>query len=136
MLFRSINPVESREADSAMPATLKMEAPVPPDVRVLEGFRGLDDQGLDSLRRELGLAMDDGDLKCCREWAAAEGRDPTLTEIRMLDTYWSDHCRHTTFLTHLEDLDIRDDKVKKSLDMYLDLRRETGRENKIGRAHV
>ncbi len=125
-----INPVESREADSAMPATLKMDAPVPPDVRILEGFRDMDDEGLDSLRKELGLAMDDGDLMCCREWAAAEGRDPTLTEIRMLDTYWSDHCRHTTFLTHLENLDIRDEKVKKSLDMYLDLRRETGRENK------
>ncbi len=125
-----INPVESREAGSALPATLKMDAPVPPDVKVVEGFREMDAAALDSLRRELGLAMDDGDLEFCRAWASDEGRDPTLTEIRMLDTYWSDHCRHTTFLTQLEGLDVRDEKIKKSLEMYLDLRRETGRENR------
>ncbi len=125
-----INPVECRETDDALPATLALNAPVPPDVKVVEGFRDMDEGALDALRRELGLAMDGDDLKFCQAWTREEGRDPTLTEIRMLDTYWSDHCRHTTFLTHITDMDIRDEKVKDSLQMYLDLRKETGRENK------
>ena len=124
------NPVESRETGDALPETLEMDAPTPPDVPVLEGFRALDGEALDALRRDLGLAMDDGDLLFCQSWAREEGRDPTLTEIRMLDTYWSDHCRHTTFLTGLEDVDIRDEKARKTFEMYLDLRKECGREEK------
>lgn len=98
-----INPVDSREASLAKPGTLEMEAVAPPDVPILDGFcrSGRDD--LEKLRGELGLAMDLEDLLFSQEYFRdGENRDPTLTEIRMLDTYWSDHCRHTTFLTGLE----------------------------------
>ena len=97
-----INPVEAREASLDKKATLKMEYPVPTAVAVLDGFNQLDEEGLKKFIDENGLAMDLGDIKFCQEYFRSEQRDPTITEIKMIDTYWSDHCRHTTFGTVLD----------------------------------
>jgi len=102
-----INPVDSREASLAKPETLSMEAKVPPDVPVIKGFVDMTGRELGILRTSMGLAMNIDDLRFCRTYFSdTEKRDPTLTEIRMLDTYWSDHCRHTTFLTEITDVKI------------------------------
>ncbi|MDT8902822.1 phosphoribosylformylglycinamidine synthase [Anaeroselena agilis] len=99
-----INPVESREASLLKPASLKMRTETPPDVPVLAGFTAKDPDALAGLRDELGLAMSAEDLAHCQAYFRdTERRDPTLTELRVLDTYWSDHCRHTTFLTTIEE---------------------------------
>ena len=103
-----INPVEAREASLETKATLKMEYPVPTAVATLEGFNELDEEGLKKFIDEKGLAMDLGDIKFCQEYFRSEHRDPTITEIKMIDTYWSDHCRHTTFGTILDDVQIDD----------------------------
>ena len=87
-----INPVEAREASLETKATLKMEYPVPTAVATLEGFNELDEEGLKKFIDEKGLAMDLGDIKFCQEYFRSEHRDPTITEIKMIDTYWSDHC--------------------------------------------
>jgi phosphoribosylformylglycinamidine synthase len=98
-----INPVDSREATLELPATLARQAPEPAPVRRLDGFRTLADAGRAALHAELGLAMSPADLAFCqRHFADSEQRDPSVTEIRALDTYWSDHCRHTTFLTEID----------------------------------
>ncbi len=102
-----INPVESREASLLKPATLAMKAETPPDVPVLAGFTAKAAAGLAVLREEMGLAMSAEDLAFCQAYFRdTERRDPTLTELRVLDTYWSDHCRHTTFMTEIEDVAI------------------------------
>ena len=99
----TINTVDSREASMDLPASLTLETEQPNDVAVLEGFTSANSERLASLRADLGLAMSEADLAFCRDYFAnVEERDPTITEIRMLDTYWSDHCRHTTFLTKIE----------------------------------
>ncbi len=104
----SINPVDSREASLTKPHTLKTEVPQPPDIPVIEGFIGMDDGELEKLHIKLGLAMHIDDLKFCRKYfRESQRRDPTLTELRVLDTYWSDHCRHTTFLTEIKNVDIK-----------------------------
>ena len=90
-------PGTAREASLDTRATLKMEYPVPTEVEVLDGFNELDEAGLKKFIDEKGLAMDLGDIKFCQEYFRSEKRDPTITEIKMIDTYWSDHCRHTTF---------------------------------------
>lgn len=100
-----INPVDSHEAALEVPETLKDTLEQPDDVRILRGFNKLNKDGLESLRKELGLAMSAADIAFCQKYfREEEKRDPTLTEIRMLDTYWSDHCRHTTFLTRLTEV--------------------------------
>ncbi|MDR0451672.1 MAG: phosphoribosylformylglycinamidine synthase, partial [Treponema sp.] len=101
-----INPVDSREARADLPLSLEPEEQAVPDVPALEGFAHADDEALAAVRGEYGLAMSAGDLRCCRDYFKSEGRDPTLTELRVLDTYWSDHCRHTTFNTVLERIEI------------------------------
>ncbi len=102
-----INPVESREASLLKPASLEMKSDEPPAVPVLAGFTALDAAALAALGSELGLAMSADDLAFCQTYFRdQEKRDPSLTEIRVLDTYWSDHCRHTTFLTAIEDVAI------------------------------
>ncbi|MDR0709660.1 MAG: hypothetical protein LBF77_06310, partial [Spirochaetaceae bacterium] len=101
-----INPVDSREARAELPETLEPEEQEIPDVPVLAGFIQAGGERLAALREEYGLAMSADDLRCCRDYFKGEGRDPTLTELRILDTYWSDHCRHTTFTTVLERIDI------------------------------
>ena len=98
-----INPVESREASLDKPETLKVTHAQPEKVATVEGFVGMDDAGLSELLDKLGLAMDLDDLKYLQNYFRdEEKRDPTITEIRVVDTYWSDHCRHTTFSTHID----------------------------------
>ena len=125
-----INPVESREADLNKPDTLMQQYPEPADVPVLDGFRALDQAGLEELLNQYGLAMDLADLTFLqRYFRDEEKRDPTLTEVRVVDTYWSDHCRHTTFSTHLDRVDIQDPTINGAYLRYLSARDEVyGRE--------
>ena len=122
-----INPVEAREASLAERDTLKMEYPKPPMVETLDGFLNLDQAALAAFVDEKGLAMDLADITFCQDYFKTEKRDPTITEIRMIDTYWSDHCRHTTFGTVLEDVTIDDEVVKQAFARYLAMRDELGR---------
>ncbi len=125
-----INPVESREASLDTRVTLAENYPEPDDVAVLEGFTALDRAGLEELIARMGLAMDADDAEFCREYFKSEGREPTVTELRVLDTYWSDHCRHTTFGTILDGAEIADARVRAAYEHCLAMRRELGRENK------
>ena len=126
-----INPVESREASMDKPATLEQEHETPDSVAVVEGFTGLDEAGLKDLLDSLGLAMDLDDLKFLQAYFRdQEKRDPTITEVRVVDTYWSDHCRHTTFSTHLDDIQIDDPEVKAAYEQYLAARVEVYGEEK------
>ena len=104
-----VNPVESREASLAPAETLDLPIEDPKPVPVVEGLRNLDDKGMDDLISSMGLAMSHEDLAMIRDYFRdEEKRDPTVTEIRVLDTYWSDHCRHTTFSTKLTDIDVEE----------------------------
>ena len=115
-----INPVEAREADMEPVETLKMEYEVPTSVETITGFIDLDEAGLAALLDKLGLAMDLDDLKFLQaHFRDDEHRDPTITEVRVVDTYWSDHCRHTTFSTHLDKVDIEDPAVEAAYKDYL-----------------
>ena len=125
-----INPIEAREASLEPRDTLKMEQPVPPMVETVEGFLDLDEAGLASFIAERGLAMDAADIAFCQRYFAEEGRNPTITEIKMIDTYWSDHCRHTTFGTELENIVIDDEAVRAAFEQYLAMRHELGRDEK------
>ena len=125
-----INPVEAREAELAEKATLKMEFAVPTAVETLTGFNALDDDALEAFRNEKGLAMDHADIVFCQQYFRSEQRDPTITEIRLIDTYWSDHCRHTTFGTILDNVTIDDALVQGAFDRYMAIRKELGREQK------
>ena len=117
-----INPVERREASLEKPETLRADYALPETVAVMEGFTGYGEAELDAFRRQYGLAMDDADLAFCQKYFQSERRDPTLTEIRMIDTYWSDHCRHTTFLTEFTDVRFDDARVEKAYGRYLEIR--------------
>ena len=129
-----INPVESREASVDKPATLVREHAAPDRVAVVEGFTALDEKGLAHLLSELGLAMDLDDLKFLQTYFRdEEKRDPTITEVRVVDTYWSDHCRHTTFSTHLDAVDIGAPAVKAAYQRYLDARVEVYGEEKAAK---
>ena len=120
-----INPVESREASLDKPETLQGQYPVPEAVPVLHGFTQLDREGLEELLAQYGLAMDLADLTFLQTYFRdEEQRDPTLTEVRVVDTYWSDHCRHTTFSTHLDSVSVKRDDVKAAYQRYLDARVE------------
>ena len=125
-----INPVEAREASLDTRETLQMTYAVPEAVATLTGFNELDEAGLKAFIDEKGLAMDYGDIKFCQDYFRSEQRDPTITEIKMIDTYWSDHCRHTTFGTILDDVQIDDAVVQEAFDRYMALREETGRTEK------
>jgi len=104
-----INPVDSREASLDKPVSLDIRTEQPPDVAVLDGFIDLDNDGIDKVRKDLGLAMKNDDLLFCQSYFRdAERRDPTITEVRVLDTYWSDHCRHTTFHTAVNTVEIEE----------------------------
>ena len=117
-----INPVEARKALLEAKQTLAVEYTVPTEVVTLKGFCELSPAALRELISGLGLAMDEGDIAFCQEYFRAEQRDPTITEIRMIDTYWSDHCRHTTFGTILDNVNISDPVIKASYENYLKLR--------------
>ena len=120
-----LNPVECREASLYLPESLTLEASIPADVETVTGFTALDRAGLDALLARLGLAMDLEDLTFLQTYFRdTEHRDPTLTEIRVVDTYWSDHCRHTTFSTHLDSVEIHDPAVQAAYDRYLAAREE------------
>ena len=126
-----INPVEAREASLDEVETLKTEYPEPDDVEVIEHFIDYDDEILEIFIRERGLAMDLADIKVFQDYFAnVEHRDPTITEVKMVDTYWSDHCRHTTFGTELTDVEIDDEIVQAAFDAYLGMRHELGRDEK------
>ncbi len=126
-----INPVESREAALEMPTTLKTEYAIPETVATLDGFLELDAKGLADFVDQYGLAMDCDDIAFCQAYFQKEGRDPTITEIRMIDTYWSDHCRHTTFLTTIDDVKFEDELLQKAYDDYIATRKELGRTKPI-----
>jgi len=129
-----INPVESREASLEKPETLQVEYAIPSSVATVDGFIGLDDEGLKNLLDTMGLAMDLDDLKFLQNYfKTEENRDPTVTEIRVVDTYWSDHCRHTTFSTHLDEITIDDPAIQKAYERYLDARIEVYGEEKAAK---
>ena len=125
-----VNPVEARLASLEMPETLAAEVVEPEPVEVLEGFRELSEDELAAFIAERGLAMDLADIAFCQQYFQDEDRDPTITEIRVIDTYWSDHCRHTTFGTVLEHVDIDDTVVQEAFDRYMAMRHELGRDEK------
>ena len=126
-----INPIESREASLALRDTLAMQIPEPQPVEVVEGFIDLDEAGLAQFLSDRGLAMDLADITFFQKYfRETEKRNPTITEIKVVDTYWSDHCRHTTFGTELTNVEIDDEVVKLAFDKYLAMRAELGREHK------
>ena len=104
-----INPVESREASLDTYDTLSVTYELPTSVKTLDGFIAYNDAELDDFINTYGLAMDLDDIRFCRDYFRREDRDPTITEIRMIDTYWSDHCRHTTFLTTIDNVRFEDE---------------------------
>jgi phosphoribosylformylglycinamidine synthase len=124
-----INPVDSREASFDKPLTLAVDPPDPPPVAVVAGFRNMDEKALRALKDDMGLAMRYADLKLIRaHFRTVERRDPTITEVRVIDTYWSDHCRHTTFLTELKRVSFDEggypDIVKAAYDEYMKIRQK------------
>ena len=126
-----INPVERREASLEKVDSLKTTYDLPETVPTIVGFTEMDDQTVVGLIKTYALAMDSADILFCREYFRSEHRDPTLTELRMLDTYWSDHCRHTTFLTELTDVTFEDADVQAAYEKYLAMRAEIGRTKPI-----
>ena len=122
-----INPVESREAVLDTFDTLKVDYDKPAPVEILTGFTSYDDDKLQAFSDEKGLAMDLADLRFVRDHFREEHRDPTITEIRVIDTYWSDHCRHTTFNTTIDNVVFHDDEIQATYEDYLATRKELGR---------
>ena len=122
-----INPVDSREASLALPETLEIRYEIPTEVETLTGFCARSDEQLAQLIEERGLAMDLDDIRFCRDYFRTEQRDPTITELRMIDTYWSDHCRHTTFSTTLDCVTFEDPLAEKTYQDYLKTREQLGR---------
>ena len=125
-----VNPVESMLDSLDEVETLARRQDIPTTVETLEGFTQLDDSQLADLLPQLSLAMDVEDLKCFRDYFRSVGRDPTVTELRVCDTYWSDHCRHTTFLTQLDEVDFLDSEAKAMFQRYLEIRKELGRDDR------
>ena len=122
-----INPVEAREASLEKPATLRIDYEIPTTVATETGFTALSREELADMIRKLGLAMDLEDICFCQNYFRSEHRDPTITEIRMIDTYWSDHCRHTTFNTRIDGVTFADPLLQSAYDRYLAVRKELGR---------
>ena len=122
-----INPVEAREASLEEFDTLKVDYEIPTEVATLDGFNALDEGGLSEFLADYGLAMDLADLKFCQDYFKSEDRDPTITEIRVIDTYWSDHCRHTTFNTTIDNVKFEDAAIQATYEDYIKTRQELGR---------
>ena len=119
-----INSVDAREASLEKPETLEDKLAEPEDVQVVDGFIHMTDDDTEKFYEKYGFAMDIADLKFCQEYFRdTEKRDPTMTEMKMIDTYWSDHCRHTTFLTRLEEIDIEWDLLKDIYGKYIESRK-------------
>lgn len=123
-----INPIEAREAELTKPETLVNSCAEPEKVKNIAGFINMDKKSIEALRASLGLAMSLEDLLWCQKYFNEEHRDPTITEIRVLDTYWSDHCRHTTFMTRIDGVDIApglyNEPIKSAYNKYLEAREE------------
>ncbi len=126
-----INPVERREASLDEVRTLKTNYAIPTTVQTMTGFIDYTEEQLKDFIRQYGLAMDAADIAFCQDYFQREHRDPTLTEIRMIDTYWSDHCRHTTFLTELGSVTFEDRDVEAAYERYLAARAEIGRKKPV-----
>jgi len=126
-----INPVEAREASLDTVETLKTDYEIPTTVKTLDGFCDLSKDGLADFMKQQGLAMDLDDITFCQEYFKSEHRDPTITEIKMIDTYWSDHCRHTTFLTNIENATFESELHQKAYDEYIEVRKELNRTKPI-----
>ena len=125
-----INPVEAREAALDKPATLKVNYDIPTAVATLDGFINLSEKELEEFFAHYGLAMDLDDIKFCQKYFQDEKRNPTITEIRMIDTYWSDHCRHTTFGTIIDNVTFEDKLLQDTYNEYLQARKDLNREHK------
>ncbi len=125
-----INAVESRECGFDKYDTLEVKYTIPTSVETLTGFIGKTDAELADFVVHYGLAMDNDDIKFCQDYFKSEHRDPTITEIRMIDTYWSDHCRHTTFGTIIDNADIKPSYIADTYAEYKADRHELGRDNK------
>jgi phosphoribosylformylglycinamidine synthase len=126
-----INSVDSREKN--LDILMKPSIPQPENVPTISGFIDLDETGLAALHKEWSFSFDLADLKFTQDYFKSENRNPTETELKVLDTYWSDHCRHTTFFTELKDITFEGDlanKIEEIFDRYLALRKELGREHK------
>ena len=127
-----INPVESREASLDKPETLRIQYEIPETVETLTGLTSMADDDLPAYIKDMGLAMDEADLAMCRDYFRdIEQRDPTITELRMIDTYWSDHCRHTTFGTVIDDVQFEDEVLANAFDDYIKTRELLGRTSKV-----
>ena len=126
-----INPVEAREAAMDMPQTLKINYDIPTTVETLEGFCALSREALAAFIGRYGLAMDLDDIAFCQDYFRSEGREPTITEIRMIDTYWSDHCRHTTFTTTIDKVSFEDETIQRAYEEYVSTRRALNRTKPI-----
>ena len=132
-----INPVEAREASMDKPETLHAVYEIPTEVASVEGFIHMDTAALDEMQKSLGLAMDLDDLTFLQTYFRdEEHRDPTITEVRMVDTYWSDHCRHTTFLTQIDNVTFEDPMVQEAYDRYMAARVEVYGEEKAAKRPV
>ena len=124
-----VNPVDSQIASEEKPENLEMETTAPEDVAVIDGFRKLGAEALEQYRKDMGFAMSPADIKAVQTYYVQdEDRDPTLTELKVIDTYWSDHCRHTTFNTTLEEVGFEDSPygrlVAHAFAQYLDMRKD------------
>ena len=126
-----INPVEAREAAMDKPQTLKINYDIPTTVETLEGFCALSREALAAFIGRYGLAMDLDDIAFCQDYFRSEGREPTITEIRMIDTYWSDHCRHTTFTTTIDKVSFEDETIQRAYEEYVSTRRALNRTKPI-----
>ncbi len=122
-----INPVEAREAALEQPETLQISYEIPQCVATVTGFTDLQESELSDFLAKYSLAMDVDDLRFCRDYFRTEQRDPTITEVRMIDTYWSDHCRHTTFGTTIDSVTFEDAQLQRTYEQYLAVRQELGR---------
>ncbi len=126
-----VNPVEAKITTLEKPDTLETKYDIPTTVETLDGFIDLDEKGLADFVKNYGLAMDNDDIKFCQDYFKGENRNPTITEIRMIDTYWSDHCRHTTFLTNIDNCTFEDALLQETYDDYIATRKELGRTKPI-----
>ena len=138
-----INPVDSRQAEETKPKTLVTEFEVPEDIKSFDGFAHASKEDLKELYGTLNLAMTFKDfLHIQKYYAEEEHRDPTVTEIRVLDTYWSDHCRHTTFSTELKNVTFTEGEYRKPIEdtyhQYLADREVIykGRDDKLSLIHI
>lgn len=118
-----INPVESREGDMSVPETLKQQVVQNLTVPVIEGFTAMTDDEIKAYHKKIGFAMSEEDLAFVRDYFKEEGRNPSETELKVIDTYWSDHCRHTTFATEITKVEINSDNphLQKAFDLYTQL---------------